>query len=310
MLLITPAILVLAQVLIVLLGMFAAEQILTTNLDKVGAWVSSSGNNVSISVTVDQPIEVGNSAAVGKQPLPGATGPVGGQLGGAPDAGSLLTVLLPLVHLLFVWVLILISTIYLLGTLYNDRRDRSILFFKSMPVAEWQELGSKLLVAVLLAPAIYLFASCLSQGMLWLLLGTGDQPMDSGSVVGSVTVAGAEPFSLLQLWSQQGLALLTGLLWVVPFYMWLLLASAAASRSPVLIAILVPIALIVVERVVLGSSYSSALGQLYLPQFSPVSDDSGGVQPSPGLQWLVAGWVAAAVMFAVTAWLRKFRFEL
>ena len=227
-LLLTPALMVLAQVLIVVLGMFAADQILTTNLDKVAAWVASNDIDVSIDVTVDQPVDVGNSIAVGKQPLPGATGPVGGNTPSAAQAGSVLAVLLPLVHMLFVGVLILISTIYLLGTLYNDRRDRSILFFKSMPVAEWQELGSKLLIAILLAPVIYLLASWFTQGILWLLLGAG---------ASEGAGAGVEPYRLFELCLRQGIALLIGLLWVVPFYSWLLLASAAASRSPVLIAI-------------------------------------------------------------------------
>lgn len=301
----TPMLLVLAQVLLVLLGMFVAMQLLTDNLDKVGAWVASSGTDVTVVIKVDEPIEPGSSVASGKKPLPGAVGPVGSSGSAASsgiDASGMLSVLLPLVHLLFVGVLVLVSVIFLLGTLYNDRRDRSILFFKSMPVAEWQELGSKLLVAWLLAPIIFLLASWVSQWVLWLVLVVAGDSSGPGS--------GQLPFSLLQLWMSQLLALLTGLLWVVPFYSWLLLSSALANRSPALIAILVPIGLVIVERIVWGSNHLAALMQLYLPRLSPVQsvlDDAG---LAPGLMWLAVGWCAAALMLAATTWLRRFRFEL
>ncbi|MEX0298389.1 MAG: hypothetical protein AB3N28_04920, partial [Kordiimonas sp.] len=47
----------------------------------------------------------------------------------------------------------------LLGALYEERRDKSILFWKSMPVADWQEVAVKLFVPVIVAPLVFLAVS-------------------------------------------------------------------------------------------------------------------------------------------------------
>ncbi|MBV1900822.1 MAG: hypothetical protein KUG56_04030, partial [Kordiimonadaceae bacterium] len=51
----------------------------------------------------------------------------------------------------------------LLGSLYEERRDRSILFWKSMPIADWQEVAVKLFVPVVVAPVIFLLVVIASQ---------------------------------------------------------------------------------------------------------------------------------------------------
>jgi ABC-2 type transport system permease protein len=54
-----------------------------------------------------------------------------------------------------------LSSFYLLGALHNDRRDRSILFWKSMPVSDISEVFSKLAFPLLMTPLIcILFAFC------------------------------------------------------------------------------------------------------------------------------------------------------
>src|SRR5690606_26369860 len=51
-------------------------------------------------------------------------------------------------------IMILLSLIYATGSLYNDRRDRSILFFKSLPVSETRVVLTRLAVAVLIMPLL------------------------------------------------------------------------------------------------------------------------------------------------------------
>src|SRR5690348_13481518 len=51
-------------------------------------------------------------------------------------------------------VLFFVVFFYLLGSLYDDRRDRSILFWKSLPVSDTATVLSKVVSAVIVAPLI------------------------------------------------------------------------------------------------------------------------------------------------------------
>ena len=53
-------------------------------------------------------------------------------------------------------ILWLVVFFYLLGALYEERRDRSILFWKSMPVSDVMTVASKLVTALLVVPLVYL----------------------------------------------------------------------------------------------------------------------------------------------------------
>src|SRR5210317_996799 len=56
---------------------------------------------------------------------------------------------------MFTFVLGVVVFFYLLGSLYDDRKDRSILFWKSLPASDTLTLGSKLLAAMIVAPLIF-----------------------------------------------------------------------------------------------------------------------------------------------------------
>lgn len=58
---------------------------------------------------------------------------------------------------------------YCLGALYDDRRDRSILFWKSLPISDTGTVLSKVLSATVLAPAIAVVAGIVA-GMVQLLM--------------------------------------------------------------------------------------------------------------------------------------------
>ncbi|MGH8125806.1 MAG: ABC-2 transporter permease, partial [Rhodanobacteraceae bacterium] len=51
-------------------------------------------------------------------------------------------------------VLFFVIFFYLLGALYDDRRDRSILFWKSLPLSDTSTVISKVVSAIILAPLI------------------------------------------------------------------------------------------------------------------------------------------------------------
>ena len=168
-------------------------------------------------------------------------------------------------HVLF----FLIAFFYLAGTLFDERSDRSILFWKSMPVSDWHAVLSKLLTVLLAVPVIYVLAIVATQLSLLLIV----------SIVGLFSSA-----SITSLWLDSGLLggwihLVIGYLvqgfWMLPVYGWLLLVSAWTNRNPVLVAVLAPIIPIALEAVLFQTTYlsnwiSSHFRWVALPGFSGV----------------------------------------
>lgn len=219
--------------------------------------------------------------------------------------------LLNAVNCLFLLLLLVTSINYLLGTFNQDRRDGSILFWKSMPVSEAQEVAVKMLVVCLLAPLVYLVLSIVAQlaSVSLSLLVVSRMDMDPQQVI-------LDNIDFVALFRGQVSGLLIWMLWTAPFYAWLLLCSAAARRSPLLLALAIPVALIILEQLFIGSDYvSSAIGQ-HIPHL-------GGEEGSAPLgfyfgepQWgaldfadMLLGLLAAAALLLATTWFRKHRFE-
>lgn len=136
---------------------------------------------------------------------------------------------------LFFQILILILLFYLSSCLYDERKDRSIMFWKSLPVSDTMTVASKVLTACLLAPAIYLVVVMITQVIVLMI----------ASVYG--LMAGINPFttfwlpaSLPKLWSVMALGLIIQGLWLLPIYAWLVFCSSWAPRVPILVAVAVP----------------------------------------------------------------------
>lgn len=228
-----------------------------------------------------------------------------------PVKGSVNPVLNGL-HALFLLLLLVVTINYLLGAFHQDRRDRSVLFWKSMPVSEWQEVAAKMATAVLLAPAIYLAVSMFTQLVSVALAMLMTWRMDMNPVQ---TIVGNVDF--LALFRGQLSGILIWVAWSAPFYAWLLLCSAAARRSPLFLALAIPIALIVVEQLFIGSGYLEEAFSAHVPHIEG-GDSSGSLgfyfeEP----RWstldyygMLLGLAVTAVFLAGAVWFRKHRFEL
>ncbi|WP_440221990.1 hypothetical protein ACQQ2N_12940 [Dokdonella sp. MW10] len=124
---------------------------------------------------------------------------------------------------------------YLLGALYDDRRDRSVLFWKSLPVTDMSTVLSKVAAAVLLAPLVaFVVASIAYLGLLvivcvWALL-HGINPLPA--------IGASHPIGLF--WRML-LTIPVDALWALPTVGWLLFWSAFARSKPFLWAVLVPV---------------------------------------------------------------------
>lgn len=214
------------------------------------------------------------------------------------------------VHLFMMVILVFVTFNYLLGCLYSDRKDRSILFWRSMPVSARDEVLAKLAVALLVAPAIFIAASLLAQlaTVLLAMLLVLRMDLDPFAVV-----LGNIQFGRLLL-DQLGGWVLTAL-WVAPVYAWVLLASAAARRSPFLLAVVPVLGLVLLEAMLLGSSRFGGAVMNHLPSFEVGHDTAGFYLFGP--DWvsqdylgLMLGLLVAAVLLAATVWLRRYRWEI
>jgi ABC-2 type transport system permease protein len=133
-------------------------------------------------------------------------------------------------------VLAFVVFFYSLGSLYDDRRDRSILFWKSMPVSDTQMVLSKAAWALLAAPLVALGIGLLTGLALWVIAAltttVNGMPGASGIIVHS------HPFRII---GNVLLSLPVQMLWSLPAVGWLMLCSAWSRRVPFLWAVMVPI---------------------------------------------------------------------
>jgi len=133
-------------------------------------------------------------------------------------------------------VLFFVVFFYLLGALYDDRRDRSILFWKSLPVSDTATVLSKVVSAVIVAPliaAVVVLAAYIVQQIvmsLW-FAAHGLNPFP-------LLWAHVSPFST---WLHMLAMIPVNALWALPTVGWLLLWSAVARSKPFLWAVAVPI---------------------------------------------------------------------
>jgi ABC-2 type transport system permease protein len=153
----------------------------------------------------------------------------------------------------------IVSIFYCLDALHGERRDRSILFWKSLPVSDLITVLAKASVPVLIVPLVTFAVTLFTQWIMLLL---------------SSAVVLARGQSVATLWShlplfQMSLMLLFHLvavhgLQLAPIYAWMLLVSGWARRAVLLWAVLPPLAIGVAEKVAFNTHYfSSLLGYLF-----------------------------------------------
>jgi ABC-2 type transport system permease protein len=142
----------------------------------------------------------------------------------------------------------IVGFFYCTDALYSERRDRSILFWKSLPVSDRTTVLSKATVPLVVLPLIAYALSIVTQLILLML---------------SNMVLFAHGMSPATLWAEvrffQGLLIMlygltVHMLWFSPIYAWLLLVSAWAKRTPVLWAVLPLLAVSAVEKITFNTT--------------------------------------------------------
>ncbi|MGA8024266.1 MAG: hypothetical protein WCC18_17380 [Candidatus Acidiferrales bacterium] len=149
---------------------------------------------------------------------------------------------------------ILVSFFYCLDALHGERRDRSILFWKSLPVSDLTTVLAKASIVLIVLPLLTFAITVTTQ---WIMLLVGSAMLiGSGVSVGMLWAkVGFGRMSLLLLYH-----LLTAhALWPFPVYCWLLLVSGWARRATFLWAALPVVAISAVEVIVFRTWHFAAL---------------------------------------------------
>ena len=133
-------------------------------------------------------------------------------------------------------VLFFVLFFYGLGSLHNDRADRSVLFWKSLPLSDTETVLAKLVAITLLAPVLSIAAMILLQiGFLVLLtLYAMFHGINALPLLWS-------PTHLISLWFHLILCVPVNALWAMPSIGWLFLCSSYVRSKPFLWATLVPV---------------------------------------------------------------------
>jgi ABC-2 type transport system permease protein len=217
---------------------------------------------------------------------------------------------------------------YCLGALYDDRRDRSLLFWKSLPISDTATVLSKVVAATVVAPLIAIIVGTLT-GILMLLMFAIALSLHGVSVWHLLTLS--HPFQVI--------ANLVGsiplyVVWALPTVGWLLLCSAWSRSKPFLWAVVLPVAVGIVIgwfnllgtvdvqdswywRHVAGRVLLSVFPGGWLTQVQNIGgDDPAEVLSSLGVMHTYAvlgspniwiGVAAAAAMLVGAIWFRRWR---
>jgi ABC-2 type transport system permease protein len=173
--------------------------------------------------------------------------------------------------LLIMGVALLVAIFYCLDALYGERRDRSILFWKSLPVSDLTTVLAKASIPILVLPLVAFGVTMIAQGIMLLV----SRAVLAGSGVNTEAIWNHISFSHISMMLLYHLVAIHGFLYA-PFYGWLLLVSAWARRLPILWAALPPVALGVFEKIAFNTSYFAGwlMGRL--------GGGSDGAAPAPG----------------------------
>ena len=189
-----------------------------------------------------------------------------------------------------------VGVFYCLDTLYGERRDRSILFWKSLPLSDATTVAAKVTVPLIVLPLVTTAVSVLALTVM--------------IVTGTVLTGSAHP----PLVRSAGLLLYhmftVHALWWAPFFGWMLLISAWAPRAPLVWAVVPVLAISFAERIALNTTYFTdmLLSRINVSPEVAVAMGSTPIDPSAhltaGLFLQSQGlWIGLALMlvFAVLA---------
>ncbi|THD61782.1 hypothetical protein [Phenylobacterium sp.] len=209
---------------------------------------------------------------------------------------------------------LIVAIFYCLACLHNERRDRSVLFWKSLPVSDTTAVLSKAFIPLAVLPPVVVTIMVVTQlitaGLATAVVAASG--LDTGILWRQLT-----PTPVVIVGLAYGVVML--MLWYAPIVGWLMLVSAWAKRMTFVWAVAPPLAICLFEFLAFRSHYAWTLVHSRLVDglaaftaggkgkeaVSKLSD----IDPMPFLTdpgfW--GGLVFAAAALAACVWLRRRR---
>lgn len=146
---------------------------------------------------------------------------------------------------------------YFISCLFDERRDLSIYFWRSMPVPDALVIAVKFTTGALIIPLVFMLAALVTLVLGLVIL------VVVGLIIGMNVDGSLWTFvSELSIFSASAgiwLGILPNILWLFPVYAWLMLASMFASRAPFLWATLPIVFVILVETFLVSIGVNNSL---------------------------------------------------
>ena len=215
-------------------------------------------------------------------------------------------------EILIMATVLIVGLFYSVDALYGERRDRSILFWKSLPVSDLCTVLSKASIPIVILPLLAVAIAVITESMM-LLISTA-----------TVLLRGQDAWAL---WSRLPMfTMWSGMLfhflcvhglWQSPIYGWLIMVSAWARRAPILWAVLPPMAIGFCEKAAFNTThFGNLIGSRFTggPEGSAIMEHTAAasnMMPSPAHFFISPGlWIgfaATAVFLAIAVRLRRYR---
>jgi ABC-2 type transport system permease protein len=209
---------------------------------------------------------------------------------------------------------IVLSIFYCLDALHGERRDRSILFWKSLPVSDVTTVLAKACVPLVILP---LLTFAIAAAMQWFMLLLSSVILPANGLSVATLWTNLSPFRMTWLLLYHVLTAHT--LWPAPVYCWLLLVSGWPRRATFLWAALPVVAIAGVEQIVFHTWHFAALiGNRLLGATPTVASTSSEMFPTHPMTHITPGhflsgpglWIGlalAAIFLAAAVRLRRYR---
>ena len=205
----------------------------------------------------------------------------------------------------------IVGIFYCLDALHGERRDRTILFWKSLPVSDLTTLLSKATIPFVVLPVI---AFVITVVMQWIMLLLSSVVLMRSGLNSAALWKQLPEFQMTLLYH----LLTVHVLWYAPIYAWTLLVSGWARRAAFLWASLPLLAIGVVEKIAFNTTHFAALIQYRFsgPENFDMTEPGrfvmdpmmhlslGRLLATPGL-W--SGLVVAVVFLAAAVRLRSYQ---
>jgi ABC-2 type transport system permease protein len=181
--------------------------------------------------------------------------------------GALIEQPYDVVAMMMIFTVFIVGVFYCLDALHGERRDRSILFWKSLPVSDLTTVLSKTTIPLVVLPLLT-FAITVCVQLIMLVMSSA-----------ALLIHGVSPattwahFPVVQNWLVLIYGLIALALWHAPIYSWLLLVSGWVRRATFLWAVLPLLAIGILEKIAFNTSHFASMVKHRLMGFAPRAFD-------------------------------------